>query len=459
MTKRKHNASFRDPSGYVFTEKNILKRAVLPKYFEQYDALKKSGFFKKAIDNDLLIPHTETARSDSFIELTPERVPFISYPYEWSFDQYKHAALHTLKLQKFAVNNGFILKDASAFNVFFHNGNPILVDTLSFDFYKENTPWRAFQMFLSHFLGPLTLAHFHDASMLKMMQTHIDGIPIPLTSSLLPLHSLFSPLLLSNIHLVAKMERKFKSQKNLDIVVESRLSKNKHLKHLDALYEYIRDLKISHKTEWGNYYENIHYSQEAFNFKKQKINEWVSTTPTKKLVDVGGNDGTLARSVCGNIDQIIVGDIDPVAVNRNYTNVQAKNEKNILPLIMDFVNPSPAIGYNNTERQSLIDRLTEFKPDITLVLAIIHHLALSGNVPLSKIAHLFGQFSKKLIIEFPLRTDPMVELLLNRKREFRGHFDFYNLKSFEDGFGSYFKIDQKIQIPKSERMLYLMTRI
>ena len=159
MTKTKaHQASFRDPSGYMFHDGETLRRAINPIYFTQYQRLKDSGFFDALIKKGLLVKHVETSESDERIVITPEPIPFITNPYEWSFNQYRHAALLTLQIQKYALSKGFILKDASAYNVTFHQGKPIFIDTLSFDFYEENTPWRAYKQFIGHFLGPLVLA-------------------------------------------------------------------------------------------------------------------------------------------------------------------------------------------------------------------------------------------------------------------------------------------------------------
>ena len=153
----KHSSSFRDPSGYVFFEEGELKRCILPHYFKQYQALQQSNFFQKAIENQLLISHEEISVSEEEIILKPQTIPFITFPYEWCFNQYKEAALLTLKLHKFALEHGYILKDASAYNVSFHHGKAIFIDTLSFDFYKEDEPWRAYKQFLMHFLAPLLL--------------------------------------------------------------------------------------------------------------------------------------------------------------------------------------------------------------------------------------------------------------------------------------------------------------
>ncbi|MBT8256553.1 MAG: class I SAM-dependent methyltransferase, partial [Bacteroidia bacterium] len=157
-TKSIHQASFRDPSGYMFHDGNTLRRVIQPIYFPQYNKLKASGFYDTLIKKGLLIGHEETSASEEKIIITPEHIPFITNPYEWSFEQFKHAALLTLQIQKYALSKGFILKDASAYNVTFHRGKPIFIDTLSFDFYEENTPWRAYKQFITHFFGPLVLA-------------------------------------------------------------------------------------------------------------------------------------------------------------------------------------------------------------------------------------------------------------------------------------------------------------
>ena len=135
---KKHDASFRDPSGFIFFEGDTLRREICPIYFDQYNQLKESGFFSTLFKNGLLIPHEETLITEDRIVITPEEIPFISNPYEWGFEQYKEAALLTLKIQKYALSKGFILKDASAYNVTFHKGSPVFIDTLSFDFYEED---------------------------------------------------------------------------------------------------------------------------------------------------------------------------------------------------------------------------------------------------------------------------------------------------------------------------------
>jgi hypothetical protein len=450
-----HQASFRDPSGYMFHDGDTLRRAINPIYFKQYKALKDSGFFKTLIKKGLLISHEETTVSEQQIVITPEPIPFITNPYEWSFEQYKHAALLTLKIHKYALSKGFSLKDASAYNVTFHKGKPVFIDTLSFDFYKDNTPWRAYKQFITHFFGPLVLASYHGTEIFKILQTHIDGIPVKLISSLLPVKTKLSSTLFTNIHLLAKMESKHSQDYKVETKI-AKLSRKAQNNIIDNLFDFIKKLAIKEETEWGDYYDKTNYNDAAFQGKKTLIENWVTALNPQKLIDVGGNDGTFARTVVNKVPHVIVTDIDSNAVAYNYKQVQQNNETNMLPFVCDVLQPAPGIGLNNTERNSLIERLQHYSPDVTMALAIIHHITLSGNVPFERSAQFFAAFSKHLVIEFPTREDSWVESLLLRKREFINHFDFYSQVVCEAGYQEYFTIEKKEIVPGTKRVLYLL---
>lgn len=450
-----HEASFRDPSGYMFHDGETLRRVINPIYFPQYTQLKSSGFFDTLIKKGLLIPHQETSATDDKVVITPEVIPFITNPYEWSFDQFKHAALLTLQIQKYALTKGFILKDASAYNVTFHKGKAVFIDTLSFDFYEEGTPWRAYKQFITHFFGPLVLAKYHGTEIFKMLQTHIDGIPVKLIASLLPGKTKLSSTLYTNIHLLAKMESKHSEDYKAETKV-AKLSKKAQNNILTSLFDYIKNLELNEASEWGDYYEKTNYNDNAFEAKKQLVREWVLSLKAEKLIDIGGNDGTFARTVIDQVKDVLVTDIDSNAVGYNYHQLQKNGETNMLPFVCDVLQPAPGVGFNNTERNSLIDRLKNYAPDVTLALALIHHITLSGNVPFDKSAEFFAKFANYLIIEFPKREDSWVSSLLVRKREFVNHFDFYNEAQFEEGYLKYFTLEKKQAIEGTQRVLYVL---
>lgn len=455
--KSAHSSSFRDPSGYVFIENNEVKRVVNPIYFNQYNALSESGFFNKLFKNELLIPHEEISKTEDKVIIKAEKIPFVTYPYEWSFNMYKEAALLTLKLQKYSLENGFSLKDASAFNVTFHKGKAIFIDTLSFDFYIEDTPWRAYKQFITHFFGPLVLAHFHGADQLKLLSSFIDGISVKMISSMLPTRTKLNPLLYSNIHLLAKLEDKHNEDYKNESKV-AKLSKKGQLNIIESLYNYIKKLELKEKSEWGNYYDKTNYSDNAFDEKSTIINNWVKDIGPKTLIDVGGNDGTFVRKLDAAIDTALVGDIDNNAVDFNYKTMKQNQERFMLPFLLDVLNPAPSIGLNNEERDAFINRVKALAPDVTLALAVIHHISLSGNVPFARSAEFFAKFSKYLIIEFPKRNDSWVQRLLNNKAEFKNHFEHYNLSNFENTYAEFFEVLETKAISNSERVMFFLKR-
>ncbi|NRB61258.1 MAG: class I SAM-dependent methyltransferase [Winogradskyella sp.] len=453
--KKAHSSSFRDPSGYVVIEGNDVKRVINPLYFKQYQALRDSKFYENLIKKELLIAHEEMSNSNEEIILKAEKIPFISYPYEWSFNMYKEAALLTLRLQKYALEHGFSLKDASAFNVTFHKGKTIFIDTLSFDFYKEGSPWRAYKQFITHFLGPLLLAKYHGSQSLKLMHNFIDGIPLKMVSSMLPFKTKLNPLIYSNIHLLAKSEAKHNEDYD-DNGYKVKLSKNGQQNIVKSLYDFIKKLELNEKSEWGNYYDKTNYSDEAFNQKSKIINSWVADIKPKTLVDIGGNDGTFVRKLDIGIDVSLVCDIDNNAVDINHKLMKKNKERSTLPLVLDVINPSSAIGLNNKERDSFIDRMKEFAPDVTLALALIHHISLTGNVPFVRSAEFFASFSKFLIIEFPKREDSWVKRLLKSKSDFKDYFGWYTIANFETIYSSWFEIIEKKDIQNSERTIFFL---
>src|SRR5688572_30872509 len=191
------SASFRDPSGFLFSRNGILYRQINRAYAEDYARLMDSGLYEKLVKAGLLIPHVEADQAPAekeaaFKVIQPQRAPFISYPYEWSFSQLKDAALATLSIHKRALKLGMSLKDASAYNIQFVNGRATLIDTLSFEIYKEGEPWTAYKQFCQHFLAPLALMSHRDIRLSQLLRVYIDGVSLDLASALLPFNKRFN---------------------------------------------------------------------------------------------------------------------------------------------------------------------------------------------------------------------------------------------------------------------------
>lgn len=452
----KHSASFRDPSGFIFTDTGQLYRQVNLSYKEQYEQLISTGLSAKLIAGKLLIPFKDVGRRGQVPEICykviqPELVDFISYPYEWSFHQLKDAALATLRVQRKAIAYGMILKDASAYNIQFLNGSPILIDTLSFEVYQDGMPWDAYGQFCRHFLAPLALMSYRDVRLNQLMKIWIDGIPLDLAARLLPFRARLNAGLQSHVYLHAAAQEKYSSDSGSHKAQQVYISKAALESLVYSLENTIRKLDWKgEKSEWGDYYEITNYSVGAFGEKKQVIEKWIKKASPKNVWDMGGNNGEFSRLASDEGIKTVCFDIDPIAVDRNYLQVKSKSESNLLPLILDLTNPSGAIGWANQERMSFEER---GPVDLVLALALIHHLSISNNVPLEASAEFFSRLGKWLIIEFVPKEDSQVQILLANRKDI---FAYYTKAGFEEAFGDFFEIKEQILISGSKRTLYLM---
>lgn len=452
--KTKEFSSFRDPSGFVFKENGNLYRQINSLYQKQFKHLIESGLYEELTSKNLLIKHTyvnEVYELDSSIIIQPDYVAFISYPYEWSFSQLKDAALTTLNIHKYAMKYGMVLKDASAYNIQFINGYPLLIDTLSFDFYKDGDPWVAYGQFCRHFLAPLLLMSEVDIRLSQLMRIYIDGIPIDLASKLLKYKGGFNTL--QHIHMHALSIKKHSQDGKTDNHTSIKISKFNHLALIDNLINTIGKTHIKEvETEWADYYNNTNYSQLAFNHKEEIVSKYIKQMNIKKIWDLGANDGKYSRiALNSGVESVIAFDIDPMAVDMNYRLVK-KNQENILPLILDITNPSPGIGFANKERKQINSRQ---KPDCILALALIHHLAISNNLPLEIIAQWLSELTENLIIEFVPKEDSQVKLLLATRNDI---FTYYNKEEFENAFNIYFNLIKSEPLKESCRLIYLFKR-
>ena len=452
----KELGSFRDPSGFVYYRNKKIFRQIHQSYLSTFTELKNSGFLTKLTKQKLLLPFKETSLKLAFdtqavkVLQTP-RLPFVSYPYEWSFSQLKDAALLTLKLQKIALQHGFSLKDASAYNIQFWQGKPILIDLLSFEKYMPGKPWVAYRQFCEQFLGPLLLINYTDLRLTTLLRTHLDGIPLDLISRLLPKKTFLRLAISMHIHFHAKNQQQFGAQHQQRL---TRLSKLNLIALLDNLESLINSLSLANQpTEWGKYYTFTNYSGKAFANKKKIVKQFINQIKPKTVWDLGGNTGEFSRLASNKGIFTVSFDIDPKAVEHNYQQVKTRQEKQLLPLLLDLTNPSPRLGWALTERQSLLDR---GPVELVMALALIHHLAISQNLPFENIADLMQNLSKYLIIEFVPKTDSQVQKLLSTRKDIFDHYDQHN---FEKAFLQHFHIIKKEPIKHgSQRVLYLMKK-
>jgi ribosomal protein L11 methylase PrmA len=459
MKISKELSSFRDPSGFLFFHDGEIYRQINKCCEEDYQWMISSGLYDRLTKKRKLVSHQEVAfplpmTSHGYKVIKPEKVKFISYPYEWSFSQLKDAALLTLNIQKEALLSGMQLKDASAYNIQFQDGHPILIDTLSFSRYTEGDPWVAYQQFCQHFLASLALMSKKDVRLIGLLKNHINGIPLDLAQKLLPLSSRLQFGLLSHILLHAKAQEKINIESSRGDISKHTISKTTLVEIVENLEKTIKKLNwVPHGTDWLSYYQQTNYSEPAFDEKLRIVHDLLTDLKPGTLIDLGANTGIFSRQCAGIKDCYVIScDIDPGAVELNYLQVKQAREQYILPLVVDLTNPSPALGWNNQERKSFQSRA---KADVILALALIHHLAISNNTPLVMIAQFLANMGKTVIIEFVPKEDSQVKRLLATRDDI---FDTYTAEGFEEAMSQYFDIVKSISIQNTCRTIYVFER-
>ncbi|HUH08085.1 MAG TPA: hypothetical protein VML96_09790 [Egibacteraceae bacterium] len=458
MTDTAVHGSFRDPSGFVFMRDGVVHRQVNTGYAEHYDHLMDSGLYEALVSAGLLIAHDEVqapaAAPGAYRILRPARVDFVSYPYEWCFSQLKDAALATLEIADAALGHGMSLRDASAYNIQFHRGRPVLIDTLSFEIRREGSPWAAYRQFCQHFLAPLALMATCDARLGQLCRIHIDGVPLDLASRLLPARTRLKPGLQIHLHTHARSQQRHADAPAGPSSGKGRFSDQAFRGLIENLRGTVRKLDWAPTTStWIDYYATAdHYSDEAREDKERVVGAFLDRVRPSTVWDLGANVGRFSRLAADRGARAVALEADIASVEAAYRALRAEGSADVLPLVMDFANPTPSQGWDGRERSSLEER---GPADAALALALIHHLAIAGNVPLDRIAEWLARLCRALIIEFVPKTDPKVQRLLASREDI---FPEYTAEGFATAFEGKFATVAQSPLRESGRVLYLMER-
>lgn len=451
--------SFRDPAGFVFVRDGTVLRHVDRSFSDQYDLLDGSGLYAALVDAGLLIPHEEVSTdlsphpADAHRVLRPEQLTTISHPYEWCPGQLRDAALTTLRAQELAIDHGMSLRDASAYNIQFSDGRPVLIDTLSFERLPHGQPWVAYRQFCQHFLAPLALMVHVDVRLGRLQRTDVGGIPIDLASELLPFPTRLRPSLLTHIHLQARTERRHGGEPDGQVDGQARAGEMS-LQALRGLVDSLRgavDKLVWEpgRSTWSDYYaEAGHYSDEAMSDKEEAVASFLDDIEPSTVWDLGANTGRFSRLAADRGADVVAFDADEAAVELHWRALRDSGETKVLPLILDLANPSPSVGWANRERPSLTER---GPVDAVLALALVHHLAIGNNVPLEQVASYLAELARDVVVEFVPKEDPKVRTLLATREDV---FDAYHRDGFEAAFARHLEPVGDRELRDSSRVLY-----
>jgi len=453
--------SFRDPESRVFYSGDGVFRALSEEGLTEFKALQATRLFERftadgsLVATDLLegadAPAGLLAKGTAGV-LRHERIPFVSYPYEWPFSMLKDAALLQLDLNLAALEEGMILKDSSPYNVQFRGATPVFVDIGSFERLREGEPWAGYRQFCMLYLYPLLLQAVKGLSPHAFLRGSIDGITPTQMRGLMSFRDRFRKGVYLHVFLHAKLEARH-ADRGEEVKAEVRkagFKKELIVANMRRMRKLVAGLEWSPPGGvWVTYGERNSYTDEDAERKDEFVRE-VSTSRRWGLTwDLGANNGRYSRIAAEGSDHVLAMDADQGPVELLYRNLREEGDEKILTLTMNLADPSPGLGWRGLERRSLPDRGA---PDLVLALALIHHVAIAAQVPVKEFVIWLASLRSSLVIEFPTREDPMVKKLLGPKRA--GLHPDYERESFERELAQAFDVERRERLESDTRVLY-----
>lgn len=454
--------SFRDRRAQVYLFDDNIIRLLDETAYKNWCRFSKSKFFKDLHANGSIVKTeeiaiakiAETISLDLWsAALKHEPIPFISYPYEWSFSQMKDAALFHLSLLKKALDEGFILKDSSAFNIQWRGTKPAFIDITSFEKYNSGEPWVGYRQFCEMFLNPLFLTAYKGVPFQHWMRGRIDGIETSHIANLFTMRDIFRRGVFSHIYLHAKLQSSLQSSKiSKSSIRKAGFNKKMIMSNIQSLQRSLRKLKsYSSKSHWVNYSQDHSYGETDYQIKKNFVNRITSEKSWGMVWDLGCNTGDFSRIAANNGAYVVAMDADKEAVNALFERSKAENDERILPLNINIIDPSPSQGWRGQERKSIVQRGT---PDLVLALALLHHVVIGGNIPLSEFVEWLRTLEAAIVLEFISKNDEMSADLLRNKEDLYYH---YTEEALEKCLGLSFTIKKKKKLKRGLRILYYAT--
>ncbi|HEX5899842.1 MAG TPA: hypothetical protein VFY32_10635 [Solirubrobacteraceae bacterium] len=450
--------SFRDPDSRVFYAGDAVYRALSSEGLADFRALQQAGLLEdprivatELVDDGPELPATLVKETAGV--LRHERIPFVSYPYEWTFSMLKDAALLQLDLLLAALERDLVLKDSTPYNVQFRGARALFVDVGSYERLRPGEPWAGYRQFCMLYLYPLLLQALKGVRFQPWLRGSLEGITATEMRGLLSARDRFRRGLLTHVFLHARLERGRYADRGGEVRQELRRAgfrKELIVANARKLHGLVERLRWDPPAGvWTAYGERNSYSDEDATRKEDFVRAAVRACSPGLVWDIGANNGRYSRIAAEQARTVLAIDADPAPLELLYRELRDEGDERILPLAIDLADPSPGLGWRGLERSALAGR---GRPDLVLALALVHHLAISANVPVREVVDWLAGLGAALVIEFPTREDPMVQKLLAPKRD--GLHPDYELGFFERCLAEAFTIERSERLGSGTRVLF-----
>ncbi len=461
--------SFRDPAGSVFYLDGRVLRGFDPTGWADFEALAATRFWQRATERGELVKTTAVELAtlpEATTKLTGiagvvehERIPVVSYPFEWTFSMLRAAALCHLDLLLAGLAEGFTMKDGYAYNLQFRGARPVFIDVGSFTRVQPGEPWAGYRQFCQTMLYPLLLQAHRGVRFQPFLRGAVQGITPQDARGLLRGAGRRAGRragVLKHVVLHQAIDARMSGARASDTRKElaaAGFSAELQVATVKAIRKLVAKLSWSEAgkpSTWSDYQRTSTYTDAERERKEAFVERSLAAAaPLGICADLGGNDGTYARIAQRHASYVVTADADAVTVDRLWQRLAAEGNERILPLVVDLTDPSPGLGWRGTERGPLFERL---RPDAVLALALVHHLAISGNVPLPALVDWWHGLGGRLVVEFVDPKDPMADRLLANKPA--GMHGDYRREVFERLLEQRFEVLDREELPSGTRMLY-----
>ena len=452
--------SFRDRGARVFYDGDRVLRVMSQRALSEWRLISQQPFYDELVDSGRVVASRELTEAELLEVAAPawvaavlehDRIPFVSYPYEWCFSMLREAALLHLRILSSLLPAHAILKDATPYNVQFHGCDPMFIDIGSFALHRAGEPWAGYRQFCELQLIPLLLQSYRGIDFQPLLRSELEGLMAERAWQWFSLRDIFRPGVATHVWLHGMMQRSLGSgtggaRGSMQSNGFSTTLIQRNVQQLSRLVE--RLTWTPPRTTWTGYDDTLPHVAADREAKMAFVREVCGAQRRELVWDMGCNLGQFSRIAAGSARTVVAMDQDHGCVEQLYLDLRRDGPANILPLKIDLANPSPGLGWRGSERLRLEQR---GRPNLVLCLGLIHHLVIGSNLPLADVVDWLGDLHGELVLEFPTKADPLVQGLLKNKDD---QYEDYSLTELVECLHRRFDLKRCVPLPSGERFLF-----